>query len=564
MALLNSLFSGVSGLRAHQEMMDVIGNNVANVNTIGFKSSRVTFSDTFNKLIVSGTNATETSGGTNSFQVGLGMKVNSIDRDWSQGTFETTSTTTDLALEGDGLFILESNGETYYSRAGAFNFDSNGNLVNSSNGAIVQGKVADGLGRIPSGNTLQDITVDMNLKLAAVKTTETSWSGNLESSSTTIKTDTVDLSGNLKLESSTAGTYPGGTFSATDSSTYEVSTIYNEDGDEYQLWSYYTEASGTPGTWTYNYQIRDSDGNALTTPVTGSYALTFDSDSGECTNVDQTITVAGEGIDYDISFSELTNMDSSSSAGTTIDSDEVAEDVTGSMTIYDSLGTAHTLTITFKHLDSNTWSWEASIPADEGSLGSDSYGVIEFDSDGVIKDVYQAGNKITTSPAAPEISFAPSDGADSQSMTLDFGESTSGITQTNLSSSVSALDQNGSAAATLSSINIDEYGNIEGVFSNGSSRTLAQIMVATFNNLDGLVSVGDNMYKVAANSGDPIISEAGESSNTTIQSGALEESNVDLSTELTNLIVAQRGYQANARIITTADTLLQEVTNLIR
>ena len=128
MALLNSLFAGVSGLRNHQSMMDVIGNNIANVNTIGFKGSRVTFSDTFNQFVKAGTNPTENTGGTNTFQIGLGAKVNSIDRNWNQGTFQTTGITTDLALQGQGLFILKSNGENFYSRAGAFIFDADGKL----------------------------------------------------------------------------------------------------------------------------------------------------------------------------------------------------------------------------------------------------------------------------------------------------------------------------------------------------------------------------------------------------------------------------------------------------
>ena len=175
MALINSLFSGVSGLKNHQEMMDVIGNNISNVNTVGYKSSRVTFSDTFNQLVKSGTNPTDTSGGTNTFQVGLGTKISSIDRNWAQGTFEQSDNTTDLAIKGSGLFILKSNGTNYYSRAGAFNFDSDGKLVSSQNGAIVQGKVANGLGEIPAGTTTQDIIVDKNLKLPAVKTTKASW-----------------------------------------------------------------------------------------------------------------------------------------------------------------------------------------------------------------------------------------------------------------------------------------------------------------------------------------------------------------------------------------------------
>lgn len=143
MSLLNSLFSGVSCLRNHQAMMDVISNYIPNVNTIGYKGSRVTFSDTFNKIIRYGSNPTDTAGGTNTFQIGLGMKMNSVDRNWTQGTFEGTGIVTVLALQGKGLFILENNGERFYSRAGAFIFDAQGRLVNSQNGAIVQGKVAN-------------------------------------------------------------------------------------------------------------------------------------------------------------------------------------------------------------------------------------------------------------------------------------------------------------------------------------------------------------------------------------------------------------------------------------
>ena len=163
-------------------MMDVIGNNIANVNTIGYKGSRITFSDTFNQMIKSGTNPTDDgAGGTNSMQVGLGMKVNSIDRNWNQGTFERTGITTDLALQGPGLFVLNNNGTQQYSRAGAFIFDADGKLVNPQNGAVVQGKVANGLGEIPSGNSIQDIIIDKNLKLPAKATNNVTWGGNLES-----------------------------------------------------------------------------------------------------------------------------------------------------------------------------------------------------------------------------------------------------------------------------------------------------------------------------------------------------------------------------------------------
>ena len=162
------------------------------------------------------------------------------------------------------------------------------------------------------------------------------------------------------------------------------------------------------------------------------------------------------------------------------------------------------------------------------------------------------------SPNNPQLTFTPTGGANPLVLDLNFGSGFEGITQTSASSVVSALSQNGSASATLSNLNIDQYGNIEGIFSNGNSKTLAQIMVATFPNLNGLISVGDNLYSAYANSGEPRIGTLGEETGTTVQSGALEQS------EFTKMIVSQRGFQANARVITTADTLLQEITNLIR
>jgi flagellar hook protein FlgE len=563
MALLNSLYAGVSGLSNHQSMLDVIGNNIANVNTIGYKGSRVTFSDTFNQLIQSGTNPTSTSGGTNSFQIGLGTKVSSIDRNWSQGTFEGTSTTTDLALQGDGMFVLKSNGQQLYSRAGNFIFDADGKLVSSSNGAVVQGKVANGAGVIPAGTTLQDIVIDTNLRLPAVKTSEISWSGNLDSSSGTIRTDIVELDGNLKKDTSTS-TYPGAAYSASDTDTYEASTIYDKNGDAYQLRNYYTENAGA---WTYNYEIyaMDSDGEPTGASLSsGSQLLAFDATTGACTTTALNIENTTENISYELNFGSLSNLNADTNAISKVDQGEELATVEGSVTIYDSLGNAHVLSLEFEHIDSNTWSWKASVPEASGTLNSDSYGEIIFDSTGSIQSISQGGSLITSSPAVPEINFTPSSGAEQQSITLDFGEGTSGITQTNLSSQIAATDQNGSASATLSDIDIDTYGNITGIFSNGNSRVLAQVMVATFTNLNGLVSVGDNMYNVAANSGEPLISEPGETSGTTIQSSSLEQSNVDLSEEFTKMIVAQRGFQANSRVITTSDTLLQEITNLIR
>jgi flagellar hook protein FlgE len=194
------------------------------------------------------------------------------------------------------------------------------------------------------------------------------------------------------------------------------------------------------------------------------------------------------------------------------------------------------------------------MPTGSGTLNGNS-GTITFSADGEIASM---------SPTNPSLSYSPSGGAGAQNIALDFGTAFSGITQTSSNSSVSPLSQNGMASASLENVNVDQNGTVVGVFSNGQSKNLAQLMLANFTNLNGLSSAGDNLYQVSANSGDPTINEAGDASRTTIQSGSLEQSNVDLSQEFTNMIVSQRGFQANARMITTSDSLLQEITNLVR
>lgn len=720
MALLNSLFAGVSGLRNHQSMMDVIGNNISNVNTIGYKGSRVTFSDTFNQFVKAGTNPTTTTGGTNSFQIGLGTKINSIDRNWNQGTFERTGITTDLALQGPGLFILKSNGQQLYSRAGAFIFDADGKLVNPQNGAVVQGKIANGLGEIPPGTTLQDIVIDKNMRLPAVKTTNVSWGGNLQSSSPTIRTDVVDLVGNLSNTAPSGSRYPDdgytynlkmfGNLSSSDTTTpypnpsssdndivggykemlvydnnngkntinhqnqpyylyykFEYNTtlskwelkyqlhdtkqlnvssendktksiefdgtdvidmglydsddnhnpdfpdlkfkidlteitnlagssnidrtiqpitgnkIYSKDGKEFYLVNYY-EYDGS--NWNYYYKVFDNEGILVTNenPASndvdsdpenppygdGKIKLSFDPITGLLTGIEDISAMSinfsnsASKIDFKINLNSLTNLNATTNPISRVDKGEVPEPVLGAVTIFDSLGNSHTLSIKFEHIDNNRWSWSVSVPNTSGTLSPNAFGEIYFDANGQIQSIWQAGNQVTTTPPTPQITFTPATGAEVQIIDLDFGKGTAGVTQTNLSSQIAALSQNGSASAALSNLNIDQYGNIIGIFSNGNSLKLAQIMVATFKNLNALVSVGDNMYNVAANSGDPRIDTPGENSVTTIQSGALEQSNVDLSEEFTKMIISQRGFQANARVITTADAMLQEITNLIR
>ncbi len=546
MALINSLFSGVSGLRNHQVMMDVVGNNIANVNSIGYKTSRVTFADAFSDILRYGSNPSNSAGGTNTFQLGLGMKVNSIDRDWTQGTFERTGITTDLALKGDALFVLKSNGEKFYSRAGNFVFDADGNLVNPQNGSIVQGKVATADGVIPPGNNLEDIKIDTQMKLPAVATSKITWGGNLKSSATLTRSENYVENGNIDASM------------AVGDSVNESNTVYDDWGNEYSFKVTYTKTAAD--TYDMSYELKDENGNTIVGPST--HTVAFDSTTGKMSTIDGnpaaplTVTDTDHGINFSFDPTKVTQETSASNLDATVDDNRDSTLVSSTITVYDSLGNSHEITIKFTKVDNNKWYWKAEVPTEDGTLSNNS-GTIEYNTDGTIKFI---------TPSQPSIYFTPSGGASGQYIDLDFGtkDKFDGITQTSDDSVISALSQNGSPVASLSNINIDQFGYIIGVFSNGQTQKLAQLLLAKFPNRNGLVSVGDNMFTVAGNTGEPVIGTAGANLGTTIESGALEQSNVDLSAEFTKMIVAQRGFQANARVITVTDSLLQEVTNLVR
>ncbi|RMD48032.1 MAG: flagellar hook-basal body complex protein [Ignavibacteria bacterium] len=545
MALLNSLIAGVSGLRNHQSMMDVIGNNISNVNTIGFKGSRVTFSDTFNQYVRSGISPTATSGGTNAFQVGLGMKINSIDRNWNQGTFERTGITTDLALQGPGMFILKNNGETYFSRSGAFTLDANGKLVNPADGSVVQGKMATKDGVIPPGTNLEDIVLDPNLRLPAVATTKISWGGNLDSTASITRSENYVQSGNLSADAS------DGTVIT------EANKVYDESGNEYTFTVTYTKQSAD--TWDMTYDLTDSNGTSIISS-SSTHSLVFDSTTGELSTLDgaapDVIAVQDStlGINFDFDLSSVSQLSTPTTISSTVDDNREPTIVNGSLTVYDSLGNAHNLTLRFTKTTDNNWNFTATVPESSGALAGNT-GTISFNADGSINSI---------SPNPPVFVFTPAGGASAANVEIDFGSGFDGITQTSSDSVVSALTQNGSAAASMTNFSIDQNGYVVGVFSNGQSKKLAQIMLANFSNLNGLNSAGQNKFRVSSNSGEPVIGTPGDATGTSIVAGVLEQSNVDLSEEFTKMIISQRGFQASARVITTSDQLLQEITNLVR
>jgi flagellar hook protein FlgE len=539
MSFLRSLFSGVSGLQNHQTMMDVIGNNIANINTVGYKGSRASFSETFSQTLRSATQPTSDNGGTNPLQVGLGMSVSSVDTLFTQGSLQTTGNATDLAIQGSSFFAVNKNGQTFYTRAGSFTFDSTGTLVSSGNGAIVQGKLADSSGVLPTGTQLQDIKIALDQKSPAKATSEVDLTGNLNSDAVL---GSVALSGNVDPSTAVGGTVTQ-TFTVADdygTSHTVTATLTKTAADTYSV------AMSTPGG----------------TITGGPGTATFDATTGAISSftpsaITLTPTNGAPAMSLNVASSGLTQTTGTSSVAATYTKATGYTDA--AVTAYDSLGNQHSITIRMsKTSNTNEWTW-AAITDSPATISSGQTGKILFNTDGSLKSFnYDDGST--------SLNINPNNGADAMSIALNAGTAGSftGISQLSSSSSVTPSSQNGYASGTMSNISVDTSGKIIGTFTNGTVMTLGEVLLANFNNPSGLVKTGDNLYDISGNSGEAAIVEAGVSTSSTIQSGSLEQSNVDLSEQFTQMIIAQRGFQANARVITTSDDFLNELVNLKR
>jgi flagellar hook protein FlgE len=390
--MLRSLYSGISGLKAHQTMLDVTANNVANVNTAGFKSSATQFQDTLSQMTKGATAGGGAAGGTNPAQIGLGTTVAAVSTNFTQGSAQATGKATDMMISGDGFFVTEKGGQAVYTRAGAFNQDPQGRLI-TADGAVLQGWSAGANGVVPSGGATSDIVLSSATASPAKATTSATASGNLPSEA----------------------------------------------------------AVGT--TLVRDIKTFDSTGNP------GALTVTF------------TRTAAG---------------------------------------------------------------WTADTPGSTGPAN------LTF-TNGVVN-------------GAPALSTGPG------GITLDLTALT-GFANMN---SVAISGQDGYAAGTLESFSLSPDGTLVGSFSNGVKQDVARVALASFNNPGGLEKNGSSGYIASANSGAAILGAAGSPGFGSLSSGNLEMSNVDLSQEFTNLIVAQRGFQANSRIITTSDSVLEEIVSLKR
>jgi len=536
---MKSLNSGVSGLQAFQTKMDVIGNNIANVDTIGFKSSRVSFSDMLSQRISSG-GATEDapqSGG----QVGLGVRVASIDRDFNQGGLQTTGRTTDLALEGDGFFMVKQNGQDLLTRAGNFSFNKEGFLVDQS-GRNVQGFNVNAVGDVRASGATEDIRVDFENVFDPKSTQNIFVAGNLNS----------DTSQSKILQAQSALTTNGGSIASGSTLINDLSQTTNDFSAGDTIAFDITLNDGTAQTVTHNVAGGDTLDD-LVNSINSSLAA----GEGTLSLVDGLMVFRSSQLgdsQLDISNVTTTGAGTVNFPGFQTTQEGSTGSQTISSTVFDELGRSHSLSLKLTQTDVNTWQYEASF-LDGEQIQNGNTGTLTFDDSGNLN----SGNTFS-------IDFDPGNGAAPVNFTVNLGnpENGSRLTQFTGSNSAKVTSQDGFSQGNLVDISFDGEGFINGIFDNGQNVKIGQLAVADVANYDGLEAQGGNLFRATVNSGDIRINTASELANTNLNSGILEGSNVDLAEQFTDMITSQRAFQSNARVITTADEFLQEAVNLIR
>lgn len=537
--MMRSLFSAVSGLKAHQQRMDVIGNNIANVNTPGFKKSQTTFQDMLSQMIRGASRPVSGGrGGTNPMQVGLGVTIGGINTIMTAGSIQDTGKNTDLAIEGDGFFVVSDGSRSYYTRAGAFDFDSDGYLVDA-NGMHVMGWLADGSGKIDnSPGNVQNIRINQGIQEPARATTQIVLTGNLDAGA--INNLIFPTSGT----NSTKFKVSGGGGTAECQIVFTPTDTLNKWNWTISVLSGGTLSSGGTGTLTY-------DATNPTTPwsATGSATIAVNNNPPPGSTA------------FDITISN-TNQNSASGCFTNISLENPTDRMAVSLqqAIYDSLGNKYNATIYFERKPGGQWDWKVKdITNSEGKSITSTTPAGTFSGSGTIN--FDSTGKLTTGGTGT-ITFDP-DGTTGYMSPLTINLDLSKLTQY-ASETTATASQDGYSAGSLQSVSFDTTGTLSGVFSNGITRPLAQVALASFNNPGGLVKEGNTLFAVSSNSGDANIGSAGIGGLGTIRPGSLEMSNVDLAQEFTDMIVTQRGFQANSRVITASDEMLQDLVNLKR
>ncbi len=441
--MMRSLFSGVSGLKAHQVRMDIIGNNIANVNTVGYKSSKMNFSEIYSQTVRGAGASSGGVGGTNPQQIGLGVSVGSIDVNHTKGSINRTDSATDIMVDGSGFFVLSNDVNAtnrFFTRAGNFSLDSQGYLV-APNGFKVLN--TDG----------KPVQINKSDSKGATASTKMQLSGNINfndsSYTTTLKVyDSLGATHDVSVNFGAIGlTATGAPIDSADPKTYATSVT----------------------TANYSYRKISFTAGGTTVPATDDLYIKFN-ENGDAVKI---CSLTGTPPTGEAAAPSLTQFSINVAGGETI-----------------------------------------TIPVND-SIMKDSTGKV------ILHQYAQT--------------------TDAKSVSLD-----------------------GNSSGALNSFTISANGEVVGVYTNGEKKVLSTIMIADFDNPAGLMKMGSNLFSETNNSGVPKYGKPGSGSLGALAPGALEMSNVDLSQEFTDMITTQRGFQANSRIITTTDEMLQELVNLKR
>ena len=654
--------TGLSGLRAAQVDLDVTGNNIANASTVGFKSSRAQFGDLYaNGFLSSGSNP-----------VGDGVTVQDIQQQFGQGNISFTDNGLDMAIDGDGFFVLSDGGETRYSRAGQFGIDKEGFVVNNQN-MMVQGYQADEDGNI--SGVRGDLQIETD-NLAPRKTTNLETDVNLDSREAVLERRTRTIPVTLDGQDDPASDGIRGEsfrFEYADGSTSEIFGPFGTNDTAADVASRISDADGVSASATSDVAIHQEDDVGSTTGTDlksaidsgnltffingsklntdnvgslsdlkdeidkfgdGSYYATVEDEDGD--GIDDVINVRrSSGGELNVEWGNDPVDDSIRNSTVTVDNLTITTDrsVVGiaegdaasppadleaafnevspvpvnsfnpldqrtynhatSTTIYDSLGNSHELTQFFvkepspgNGIGQSEWSVYLQIDGEYVGGTDDQPYTATFNEDGSLASMTATSgvgqvsdlNEIVVTDWVPKDPNGEPNGAEGPNVApgedvntpisedsgygsafvIDLG----GSTQYGAAFGVNNQQQNGYTTGRLSGLDVSNEGVIFARYTNGQSQSLGQVALATFQNTDGLSPVGDTAWVETFESGQPVIGKPGTGTLGSIAASSVEESNVDLSEELVNLIIAQRNYQANAKTIETSDAVTQTIINL--
>jgi flagellar hook protein FlgE len=586
MASTTALFTGLSGLISNSRRLDVIGNNIANVNTTAFKSNRMQFTPTFSRNFSLGTAPGANSGGTNPGQIGLGVTVAGTQRNFNNGAIGATGVATDVAIEGDGFFIVDLAGTRHFTRAGNFVRNPQNELVTQS-GARVMGFGVDEQFNVIEGN-LVSLAVPVGTLTLAEASRNVIFNGNLNASGQVGTTGSVHTSRawytdaamtipvDANTDLSTTDIYmsdgAGGSVLAFDSSVNPKSiTVSGIEKGGKDLGSKTFAFSATPVAGTDGNGVLLSDFTDFIKDVLGLDNSAVGSASNLGGNVvinasGQLVITGNEGTVQDLALETADFVVNAPGAGSgqplVLQKSGAAngESVRTSFVVYDSLGTPLTIDLTFTLQQTSasggtTWQFVAESNDNDALQRLIGLGEVTFDASGHFTNATNQSFSITRTNGA----VSP------LTVNMDFNSGTNAVSSlTDSASNIAAVYQDGSPIGTLSNFSIGEDGRISGSFTNGLTRTIGQVALAKFSNPEGLVDAGDNLFRTGPNSGTPLVAKPRDFGTGRLVGGALELSNVDLSQEFINMILASTGYSAASRVITTTDELIKQLLVLGR